>query len=302
MRRARPSPGQPRRAPVDWAGMPAPAPELLRYQRTLNRNSAGRWGAFASHRERVTALIADAAGPTPGTVALLGAGNCNDVDLVALAARHGSLHLVDLDHEALQRARDRQPAEVAVRLALHPSVDLSGGLDRLSAARTGSVDPGALAQGALAHILAALPGPFDTVVSTCVLSQIAQSCRMVLGVSHPGLHAAAEALVSAHLRALIRLTRPGGTAVLVTDVVSSETYPLEELAPEQPLARLLDHLEATDNVLTGTRPRFLRRFFTRDPVAGPLVDPPPRQVDPWLWRLGDDLTLLTYALVLSRRS
>ena len=87
-------------------------------------------------------------------------------------------------------------------------------------------------------------------------------------MEHPHLFELAEAVVTAHLRALV-LLRPGGRAVLVTDVASSETYPLEELAADQPLARLLDHLEATDNVLTGTQPRFLRRFFTRDPSPRP---------------------------------
>jgi hypothetical protein len=291
---------------------PAPPPDLLRYQKTLNRSSSGRWQAFAGHRERVMAVTLDALSaaappdPAAGTLALLGAGNCNDVDLAELAARCQTVHLIDLDGEALQRARVRQPAEVAARLTLHAGVDLCGGLDRLSVAR-GGARPGApailpveLATQALARLRATLPSELDTAVSACLLSQITQSCRLALGMEHPQLFEIAEALVAAHLRALVSMVRPGGRAVLVTDVVSSETYPLEELAAEEPLPRLLDRLEAADNVLTGTQPRFLRRFFARDPVAAPLLAGPPRLTEPWLWRLGDDLTLLAYAVVLAR--
>ena len=294
---------------LGWSMSQAPPPDLLRYQKTLNRASSGRWQAFAGHRERVMAVALDAlsaAGPpdpaAARTLAVLGAGNCNDVDLAALAARCQTVHLVDLDGEALQRARGRQPPEVAARLALHPGVDLCGGLDRLPIPRPGArpIDTADLATRALARLRATLPSELDTAVSACLLSQITQSCRLALGMEHPQLFEVAEALVAAHLRALVSMVRPGGRAVLVTDVVSSETYPLEELAADEPLARLLDRLEATDNVLTGTQPRFLRRFFARDPVAAPLLAGPPRLTDPWLWRLGDDLTLLAYAVVLAR--
>jgi hypothetical protein len=292
----------------------SPPEDPARYQRAVNRTSSTAWEAFTAHRERVMSLLEDAlslaAAPRAEgrpddrpTLALLGAGNCNDVDLVHLVGRCQTVHLVDLDGEALRRARDRQPPEVAARLVLHPGIDLSGGLDRLASARTPTrrLDPAELASSALARLQATLPGDLDVVVSACLISQIAQSCRLALGVAHPHLFEIAEALVSAHLRALVSVARPGGTAVLVTDVVSSETYPLEELADDEPLPRLLDRLEATDNVLTGTQPRFLRRFFLRDAIAAPLVDGPPRLQDPWLWRLSDELTLLAYALVMVRR-
>ena len=284
-------PAQPARPPA----LPAHAESQL-----LGRLGRLRRAPRTRHVNRPETLAGVAPDGRP-TLALLGAGNCNDVDLPALAGRCAAVHLVDLDGEALQRARDRQPDEVAARLALHPGVDLSGGLDRLPAARSGArpIDPAALAAAALARLRADLPSDLDVVVSACLLSQITQSCRLALGMEHPQLFEIAEALVSAHLRALVSLVRPGGAAILVTDVVSSETYPLDELSDE-PLGRLLNRLEATDNLLTGTQPRFLRRFFARDPVAAPLLIGPARLVEPWLWKLGDDLTLLAYALVLKR--
>ncbi len=44
-----------------------------------------------------------------GRLCLLGAGNANDVDLNALAARFGEIHLVDIDPDAVARAVARLP-------------------------------------------------------------------------------------------------------------------------------------------------------------------------------------------------
>ena len=41
-----------------------------------------------------------------------GAGNCADIDLEQLGAAFQSIHLVDIDGDALERARARQPQPV----------------------------------------------------------------------------------------------------------------------------------------------------------------------------------------------
>ena len=73
-----------------------------------------------------------------------------------------------------------------------------------------------------------LPGPIDLVLSDCLLGQIMHSCRKAMGDS-PHLGVVAQAAAMGHLNLLGRLCRPGGNVLLVTDTVSSETYPLEEL-------------------------------------------------------------------------
>jgi hypothetical protein len=247
----------------------------------------------------VTALALEAGG---GTLALLGAGNCNDVDLPALAAHFTALHLVDLDREALERARARHPG-LAERIALHAPVDLGGALRRLPALRPGPVSPaalGALPAEASGAALAAVPVRAEVVVSCAVLSQIVHTCARALGSDHPQVTAVACALVVAHLRALVQLVRPGGTAVLVTDLVTSETCALDELWGTRPPLALVDELERSGNHLSGTTPSFLRRILRTDPVIGPLVSAV-RPIEPWLWHLDERLTLLAHALVITRR-
>jgi hypothetical protein len=275
-------------------------PELLALHRGLNRESALSWERFAEHRARVTALAVE-----PGGVrcTVLGAGNCNDLDLEALAARYAEVELVDVDGEALARARDRQRPETAARLVLRAPIDVSGVLGRLERFRRRALTPaelGALPQQCVQAALAGLTPGADVVVSAGLLSQIVHTCDRALGAQHEQLQIVACALVIAHLRVLAQLVRPGGTIVLVTDTVSSETYALEELWGERTPLALLDHLEETENFLSGTSPAFLRRTLRTDLVLGPLVEPP-RLVEPWLWRLSDRLTLLAYALVFKRR-
>jgi len=271
---------------------------ILDLHRGLNRDTAESWHRYSEHRARVTALA-----PGGDTCAVLGAGNCNDLDLEALASRYREIHLIDLDAEALQRARDRQSEPVARQLVLHGAIDLSGTLHRLADFKRRTLTPaelGSLPQESAGAVLEAIGPRFDTVLSACVLSQVMHTCNRVLGPETLQLEIIACALVIAHLRLVGQLLRPGGTGVVVTDTVSSESYALEELWGERSPLALLDHLEETENFLSGTSPSFLRRVLRTDEVLRKTVDPP-RLIEPWLWRLDDRLTLLAYALVFERK-
>jgi hypothetical protein len=273
---------------------PAVPSALFDYHRGNNRATAELGVHFQGHRARLTELIATTG--AGGALALLGAGNCNDVDLPRLAGAFEAIHLVDLDAEALARARDREAPAVADRLTLSAPVDLSGVFPELPRWRGKHVPAerlSALPAEAVGRVLAAVPGRFDTVVSCCLLSQLMHSCYLALG-PHPQLDAIGAAVALAHLRSLVALARPGGRVILASDTVSSESYPLEELWGERTPLELLSHLEASGNILSGTAPSLVRRALgARDlPLAQPA-----RMVEPWLWKLDGNLTLLVYAFV-----
>ena len=288
--------------------MPGPAKPIanpiLEHHLENNRKSAGLWDDFAGHRDKLSALIRQAGGET---LAVLGAGNCNDLDLAALAPLYREIHLLDLDPEAVSRARARLPDAVAAKIVVHAPVDLSGSYDRLPAFRGKAMSPAqltSLPDQATARVLAGLgglAGSFDTVVSACCLSQIMHSCFLALG-KHEQLDAVATALARVHLRLLLSLLRPGGAALLVSDMVSSETFPLEEMWGTRPPLVLLAELERTGNFLSGTAATFVKRLFGSDPVAAALVDGTPLLIEPWLWRLGADLSFAVYALSVRRRA
>jgi hypothetical protein len=273
--------------------------DLIEVHRRYNRNSADLWDPFGSHRDRVTRLALDAGGET---LLVMGAGNCNDLDLDALSERPTAIHLADLDAEALQRARVRLPARVTDKLHLHAPVDLSGALADL---KTFARQPPTRAQlrefptRCAEGVVAALPGPVDTILSAALLSQIMHGCRVALGPHHPHLPVLARALAAAHLRAMVGLLRPGGTAILVTDTATSENSDLRaRWAGTAPLP-LLEALQREDALLTGTDPALLLDLLTSDPAVAPLVGKADLTA-PWLWTLGPN-SLLVYALIFRRR-
>ena len=273
--------------------------DLVEFHRRYNRNSEGCWTQFAEHRALLTGQAREAGGQR---LLVLGAGNCNDLDLPALAQTFREIHLADLDQEALQRARDRQPPEVQKALVLRAPVDLSGALPRLAEFRHERPTPAQIAAlpGHVADEVAMeLRGTYDTVMSTCLLSQIMHGTRRALG-EHPDLELIATALALGHLRAMVRLVRPGGTGIFVSDTSTSEMYPpLEERCRKfSPLA-VLGRLEETENLLSGTRPSMIFEALTNDVVLGPQVQGP-QLLEPWLWRMGK-LVLLVYGVVFKKR-
>jgi hypothetical protein len=270
-----------------------------------NRAARDDWELFTSHRARLTAAITDLGPAEGGVLCLLGAGNCNDVDLGALARRFSEIHLVDIDRAGLDRARQRQTPEVRRRLIPHGGVDLSGVLDRVDRWKNRPPDERALAEAAVEGARAAvqdLPaGKVDLAVSCCLMSQLGWCIEVALGESHPALVDVKIAVIAAHLQTLAALCRPGGAALLASDVISSDHYPFEEVPPEADLRKLAEELiPQRELVYLSASPVLMARTLRHDPVLRGAFDPP-TLLTPWLWsgRLGR--TYLVYPQVLRRR-
>jgi hypothetical protein len=261
------------------------------------------WALYAAHRARFTDAVAEAARlraddgarlrAAPARLCVLGAGNCNDLDLERLAELFTEIHLVDIDDRSMMRAVARQPEAVRARLHRHGGVDLAG-LSARRLARWKRAVPDAAeiedaAGASLEGILGAVGGPYEVVVSACVLTQMAFALRDVLGERHPALDAVRFALMRTHLSTLAALTAPGGIALFVSDVVSSSSYPVAEPLPEG--RTLMDVLR--DVVRSGAG------YFAANPelVAGLLAEVgTPELLDPWLWTGPLERTYLVYAL------
>jgi hypothetical protein len=280
---------------------------LLGYNRLLdlhaqnNRATAASWERFASHRSRVTELLRAAGGET---LAILGAGNCNDVDLELLGQQFREIHLVDIDRAAVERARQWQAPGRASSVVTHAPVDLSGCLEALPRYRNEVPDITELAQwprNAASRAFGAVTMTFDTVASVCMLSQLMQACAVGLGVDHPCLQVIACATAVAHLRSLVRMVNPGGTAILITDVVSSETFSFEErLARGVDPLDVLAQIDKIDASLSGTGPTFTLEIMGGDAEIGPALETP-RLVSPWAWRFNDEVLYLVYGLVAKKK-
>ena len=284
---------------------PTPLAVAVAEQLSSNESATGHEATFAEHRARLTREIAARAPVSGGgRLCLLGAGNANDVDLDALAACFGEIHLVDIDPDAVARAVARLPPARRARMIPHVPVDASGLYDRLE---KWAVDPpkleafGEIVGTAVANVVAALPGPFDVVVSCGLLTQLQLVLLQVVGDTHPRFAELREAVNRAHVRALGALLGPDGVALLVTDLTNAEIHPpLIDVAADADLGKLMSDALAAGSVIYAAHPGLLSSEMRRDPElkqAFAVRFP----IGPWLWHNGPNQVLLVYALEIARR-
>jgi hypothetical protein len=277
--------------------LPDPATRARRAQAERNRDPTDVWDLYAPHRDRLMALIP--AGPAGRSLCVLGAGKCNDLDLPYLADRFAAIHLVDLDGEAMERARDRQPERVREAIVLHGGVDLSGLLARIDEWGDAFPDDRTLhhAVFSAAHaVVQALGAPFDVTFSTCVLSQLLVPFQNAWTASEETWGKLVAATSAVHVGLLAMATAPRGVATLVFDVLSSDNAPeLKALRdrPDEELQAAVDAGSQSGAMMLQPEPGEMLAQIRHSGVAA--LEPAPRLTGPWLWDTGAALQLV-YAL------
>lgn len=266
---------------------------LAAEQARQNRSTAGQWDLFASHRRALERLLVP---ERPGSrLCVLGAGNCNDLDLAYLLDACAEVHLVDIDAAALERAATRQGVAGRPGLRLHAPVDLTAVAGELSA--WGGLPPIPAALNACIRTVldAPLPtpgGPFDLVLSPCVLSQTIDPVLRLLGPGHERRADVAAAWRLRHVRTMAGLLAPGGRGVLAIDLVSSAYRAELPQVPEEQLAAFMEACLESNAYFTGLSPGAVRRTIASVPG---LTDA--RLTPPWRWHLGIRKSFLVYAAV-----
>jgi hypothetical protein len=278
--------------------------EQFEDQRVSNESGLPHFEDFRGHREQLTALILQTAPAAQGgRLCVLGAGNAYDLELDALLAAFAEVHLVDIDAQALARARNRVAPEARARLFVHAPVDLSGMFHELERWARMEVTAQELmvapARGAKL-IAAALPGPFEVVVSSCLLTQLQLSLLQLLGDQHQLFVALRELLTLTHLRTLSALTSPAGHALLVTDLCDDSAFPTGRPSSTADLAPLMNELVQAGRVIYSAHPELFKITLQDDPVLLRTFASA-KLSQPWLWQNGPALRFLVYALMLPRK-
>jgi hypothetical protein len=285
---------------------------MSQLQQDRNRETQDAWESFRSHREEVMQLLCEGY-PSPGAtvssetpekaerICLLGAGNCNDLELPQLLDTFSEVHLVDLDGEALRAGVKRQfdstpAAKNSTRLILHPEFDVTGIAEALSHWRDES--PTAISRPSTSDDVEPLfqairstrwpaewQATFSRAASLCLLSQLFEPFTLALGENHPRWLDLITEVRRQHLRMLIELVRPGGMAVLISDIVSSDTFPPLGQIPSDQLPGVIKDLIQQQNFFTGLNPFVIQSLFQTDHELAAQVSRV-RLVKPWLWHLG----------------
>lgn len=218
---------------------------------------------------------------------LLGAGNCNDIELRPLLARFGQVTLVDLDEGACREAVARQLGESSSRVSILPATDVTGLLqifDDLSSPNPSDAQIREQLLQRLRQTQVNIAGPYDAIASCCLLSQIVDSLVMALGAQSPLLLPVILEMRRQHLLLVARNLVPGGRGLILMDFVSTATLPelmhFSNAELPQQLLAAIQH----QNFFTGLNPFAVHAELLNDPGLQALVD----QVQlfrPWRWQL-----------------
>jgi hypothetical protein len=263
-------------------------------QSRMNRSTWGQWDWYARHRAEIEKLVRpDGRG---GRICVLGAGNCNDLDLRWLAEVYSEVRLLDIDGGALERAAERQG--VLGKVALEAPVDLTGISEVVASWRGRAVSSDEVARSLeLVNGQSSMDngeGRFDVVLSPCVLSQLLMGVRDVLGKEHPGWPALKAAIRARHLRTVLGMTRAGGRGVVIVDLSSTSAIAGLERAREEQWADLMRMAVRDGKCFRGLEPGELRAALGSDSVGEVRVS------DPWVWHLGWGKAFLCYGLVVGK--
>ena len=147
---------------------------------------------------------------------------------------------------------------------------LSGLLDRIDRWSHFQVTPEELmghADATAAALRARVGGPFDVVLSACMLSQMQLSVLNVLSEQHRLFQAVRWTLNLTHFRTLAALTRPSGRALFATDVSSGALHAFDALAPASDCVALRRGARRSSRrVFDFADPKRIAALFSDDPL------------------------------------
>lgn len=222
------------------------------------------------------------------TICVLGAGNCNDLDLRDLILHGATLQLLDLDIAAVDEACVRAGIRDSERVSL-VEIDLL------------SVCHESIGSVPLPDPSRDLTSDFDAVVSTCILSQLLDESLSEHDLAACDQVALAIDLRRAHLRLMAGLLRPGGVGILVSDLVSSDTCPdLKRVDASLRPGEIMDAAVSSGNFFHGLNPYAVLRELSEG-TTNPVVVEDVRGHGPWLWDVTDRRTYLVFAASFVRR-
>jgi hypothetical protein len=274
---------------------------VVERQARFNRSTRSHWQHFAPHRNRVMDLVfAGRETQLGGRFVALGAGNCNDLDLRRLIDGFHEVHLVEIDPAALKNAARRQDVGAEPQLKLHAPVDLTGIAEIVSGWKGRVPSPADVRHAIEVSQAAPLPTldgkPFDVVLSSCVLSQLVGYATDSLGGDrHPLFADFVRAIRARHLRLMLELCKAGATALLVCDLVSSDSASELPRLEEHALPGFIRKLAGRGNFFSGLFPDAMIEVCRTDSAIAPHVRDV-RLLPPWVWRLGPERFFLVYAL------
>ncbi len=276
--------------------------DITDHQRILyqhNEMTQGDAGAYSAHRTHLTSAIIDCAPKNATSLCLLGAGNCNDVSLPRLLELFQQIHLVDIDEEALGRARKGLSKLEKTRVIAHDSVDLSGLFKNFSdKIPSAPAAPEELAHEISVNVLGSQLGRHEVVVSCCLMSQLDRTLIDVLEGrkrANPALESYREGVMLGQLRIMTELLAPGGVGIIANDLLGSGQVDLDSIHERGDLAEFTKQAILHRRCDPSVDPVRIRQLLRRDPILK-RASHEVKTVGTWLWTVTHKEKYLVQAL------
>ncbi|MCW3085858.1 MAG: hypothetical protein JWP12_3224 [Bacteroidetes bacterium] len=276
-----------------------PIQEVIQDHIEFNKETSQNWDLYTGHRNKVMQSILAYSPKQATTICILGAGNCNDIDLHLLVKRFQEVHLIDIDTKAILDGICRQNIKDSTQIIIH-SEEFSGIYNKL--AEWKQFNPSEKAIGNLLNELNVDNEPaishyqkFDVVVSVCVQSQITHSINSTL-LSSSGKYQLSLAARNSHLNLLLNLT-DHGLVLFINDLVDLKTEFDVSDASDFDLDEVMMSFIKTQNFFTGNNPFAIREMFEQHKIIAPKV----KSVDfisSWLWQLTSKKVYMVYGFAI----
>ncbi|MBX2819423.1 MAG: hypothetical protein KTR29_07070 [Rhodothermaceae bacterium] len=275
---------------------------ILKVQRKRNLSTSQHWDYYEGHRQQVMSLLEEVSAGKKGRLCILGAGNCNDIELPALVERFDEIHLVDWDADSLQEGIKKQGI-ARESVVLHTGIELTGighYIERWKKTPPSNRD---IDQGIslLSEPLdVGIDTAFDVVLSSSLLTQLIELPIALLGSNHSRTEEVVLKIRAAHFRLMASLMAARGTGVLVTELISSNTCKELFQCPEDRLSELYYQLIEEQRYFQGTNPKTLIPALLEDPFMSSQIAET-KLTAPWRWLLGPERSFLAYGFVFRKK-
>ena len=252
-------------------------PELLQVHLRHNQGTQDAWNFYESHRARLLELLRKTSsdGDQNHRAAVLGSGNCNDLDLVWFRERFDDVHLVELDEASTRQGCIRQGVDP-------DEITIHGGFDVAAPLMSGELSS-SIAQGSPVAI-----DRCDLVLSAGLFSQLALTVHQLIrkctfdGETRESL----QWVVEGHIKTVASMLRPDGIAIFAFDFVSSDSAPeltkwSSESASDEQLNDLAIELLSSGNFFEGLHPgKLIETIDNTNELR--CID----RTAPWIWSVG----------------
>lgn len=260
-------------------------------------NRPGAWDLAAAqhqlpspeqHRRAITDLLLNSVATQPASLCILGVGPANDLNLKLLVDRFARIELVDNNLEMMQQAVRMQGIADREGVRLR-ELEVTGIQTAIQAWSPDVQVPDSEIDQVIEQVNRfdwnSLERPVDVAASTCLLSQLVLSVVTRLGDRHPRFVELLQAVRARHLELLLQAVKPGGTALLVFDFVSSDSIPeiatLQGVPLQQKLAAALEQ----NDFFHGMHPLKMLSLARDYPPIASQVEHAALSL-PWIWNAG----------------